>query len=115
MALGSGVLVAGNVLLNSRRRLAVIGSSLLGAAIGAVSYPLTLCSLMGIAAARSVPQGHSWIRFRLAFTTYAQSALGESIPRGALLGLFVAVSWGFWRRARAHRRRDPSPDVTRVA
>ncbi len=107
LALGVLLLVACGALLPGRRRGAAVGSILLGTAIGAVTYPLALCLFMGLAAARSVPQGHGWVRFQFAFSTYAQSAPGESIPRGAVLGAFVALSWGFWRHMRARRQRDP--------
>jgi hypothetical protein len=89
MLLGVALLVAIRLVLSRRGIRASLRSSLVAAAVGSVAYPLLVCTFMGIGGAMAVRDQHRWYRFKFAFSTYAEAAPSDSIPRGAVMGVFV--------------------------
>ena len=99
MILGAASLAALRLLLSKKGGgPASLRSSIAAAAVGAAVYPLLLCTFMGVAGARAFRDNHGWARFKLTFATYAQAAPTDSIPRGAVMGVFVAACRDLLRR-----------------
>ncbi len=94
------------LLFAKRGVLVSIRSSFAAAVVGSVVYPLLLCTFMGLAGAQALRDDYGWSRFKHTFATYAQAAPTDSIPRGAVMGVFLLVCGDLVRRMSASWRRE---------
>ena len=104
LAGGAGVLALCAILLSANRRRDALVKLALGAVIGAIAYPLGLLLAAILAQAMTYGSRHFWMHLRRSMALYVEPIfLLEIIPRGIVLGAFVAVSWSLWQGLRVPR------------
>jgi hypothetical protein len=101
LLLGAALLATIRLILSKRGISVSLRSSFAAASIGSVLYPLLLCTFMGVGALWASRDDHGWTRSKIAFSTYAQAAPTDSIPRGAVMGVFVLACGDLLRRKTA--------------
>lgn len=98
MLMAIGLLVVVRLVLSQRRVVASLRSSLLAAMIGSVVYPLLVYASTGMVAATSFSDKQGRPAFGFGFDNFGRSSPADSIPRGALTGVFVLACCDLARR-----------------
>jgi len=91
LLVGAAILIVLRLFLSKRGMRATVRSSLIAVAVGAVAYPLLVYVSSGFAAAVTFPNEHGWPSVEYGLARYGRSNLTDSVPRGAVMGIFAMV------------------------